>query len=154
MTAARTVGGPAYLEMIEEMDRELTKVIEDFDRAVNVEALHRTKETGKYLLSQCAAIVHSQSSHVEQELLLRRLKHVETGYNRKLRCMEGTREFLLNKSLPGRPMDRRRRMEATHTGSTACPESARRRWLIRSLKDFTIKSSSPERFSAGEMTQI
>ena len=50
MTAARTVGGPAYLGTIEEMDRELTKVIEDFDRAVNVEALRRTKETGKWLL--------------------------------------------------------------------------------------------------------
>ena len=62
MTAARTFNGPE----IEEMDRELTRVIEDFDRAVNVEALHRiretskrteeadkrTKEAGKYLLSQ------------------------------------------------------------------------------------------------------
>ena len=48
ITAARTFGGPE----IEEMDRELTKVIEDFDRAVNVEALHRTKEAGKCLLSR------------------------------------------------------------------------------------------------------
>ena len=54
ITAARTFGGSE----IEEMDRELTRVIEDFDRAVNVEALHRTRETdkrtkeaGKYLLS-------------------------------------------------------------------------------------------------------
>ena len=53
MAAARTVGGPSYLETIEEMERELTKVIEDFDRAVNVEALHRIKEAGKYLFSQC-----------------------------------------------------------------------------------------------------
>jgi len=29
---------------IEEMDRELTRVIEDFDRAVNVEALRLAKE--------------------------------------------------------------------------------------------------------------
>ena len=43
ITAARTFGGPE----IEEMDRELTKVIEDFDRAVNVEALHRTREVDK-----------------------------------------------------------------------------------------------------------
>ena len=56
ITAARTVD----LETIVEMDRELTSVIEDFDRAVNVEVLHRTKEAnkrtkeaGKYLLSQC-----------------------------------------------------------------------------------------------------
>ena len=29
------------------MDRELTKVIEDFDRAMNVEALRLAKETSK-----------------------------------------------------------------------------------------------------------
>ena len=39
-------------EVIEEMGRELTKVIEDFDRAVNVEALRLAKETGKHALSQ------------------------------------------------------------------------------------------------------
>ena len=44
-----------------------------------------------------AAIFHSQWARLEQELLVRRLKHVEAGYNRDLRCMEGTREFLLNK---------------------------------------------------------
>ena len=32
------------------MDRELTKVIEDFDRAMNVEALRLAKETSKHLL--------------------------------------------------------------------------------------------------------
>ena len=46
------MGGLAYPEKIEKMDRELTKVIEDFDRAVNVETLRRTKETGKWLLSR------------------------------------------------------------------------------------------------------
>jgi hypothetical protein len=46
--AARTVGGSAYQETIDDMDRELAKVIEDFDRAVNVEALRRTKETGRH----------------------------------------------------------------------------------------------------------
>ena len=51
MSAARTVGSPAYLETIEALDRELTKVIEDFDRAVNVEALRRTKEIGMWLLT-------------------------------------------------------------------------------------------------------
>ena len=30
------------------MDIELTRVVEDFDRAVNVEALRRTKETGEH----------------------------------------------------------------------------------------------------------
>ena len=67
MTPVRTVGGLAHQRTIEGMERDLTKVIEDFDRAINVEALHRikevgkqtkeasdrTKEAGKYLLSQC-----------------------------------------------------------------------------------------------------
>ena len=50
MIAARTIGGPAYPEMIEEVDRELTKVIEDFDRAMNFEAL--ANETSKLSFSQ------------------------------------------------------------------------------------------------------
>ena len=39
-------------EKIEEMDRELTKVIEDFGHAVNVETLYFAKKTGKHLISQ------------------------------------------------------------------------------------------------------
>src|SRR5258708_26201026 len=35
-------------EMIDELDGELTKVIEDFLRAVDVEALHRAKEIGMH----------------------------------------------------------------------------------------------------------
>ena len=50
--SARTGGGSVRPEVIEEMGRELTKVIEDFDRAVNVEALRLAKETGKHALSQ------------------------------------------------------------------------------------------------------
>jgi hypothetical protein len=50
MTAARTVGGSAYPEKIEEMDKELTKVIEDFNHAVDVEALRLAKKNGKPLL--------------------------------------------------------------------------------------------------------
>jgi len=38
--------------MIEEMDGELTEVIEDFDRAVNVETLRLAEETGKFSSSQ------------------------------------------------------------------------------------------------------
>ena len=45
--AAKT-GGPAYLETIEEVDKELTKVIEDFDRAVNVEALLLARRIGEH----------------------------------------------------------------------------------------------------------
>jgi len=51
MVAERTLGGPVRQEKIEEMDEELTKVIEDFDRAVNVETLHVAKETSKQTLS-------------------------------------------------------------------------------------------------------
>ncbi len=47
MVAARTIGGPAYAEMVEEMDRDLTKVIEDFDRAMNFEALRLANEISK-----------------------------------------------------------------------------------------------------------
>ena len=45
---ARTGARPGYLEMIEEMNKDLTKVIEDFDRAVNVEALHLASDTSKH----------------------------------------------------------------------------------------------------------
>ena len=50
MIAERMLGGLARSEEIEEMDEELTKVIEDFDRAVNVEALRLAKKTSKQTL--------------------------------------------------------------------------------------------------------
>src|SRR5258708_29713407 len=93
MIAARTVRGPANWRMIEEMERELTKVIEDFDRAVNVETLHRTREIGEYSFLR---MIHSQCCFVvEQDLLLGRLKSIETNYHQDSRCMDGTRDFLL-----------------------------------------------------------
>jgi len=49
MIAAPMIGGPGYPEMIEEMDRELTKVIDDFDRAVGVEALRLANEINSKL---------------------------------------------------------------------------------------------------------
>jgi len=52
MITERITGGGVRPEMIEEMDRELTNVIEDFDRAVNVEALRIAKKTGEHSLSQ------------------------------------------------------------------------------------------------------
>ena len=52
MTAARSVGGPADTVMIEEMDRELAKVIEAFDRAVIVESLRLVNEIGTLSFSQ------------------------------------------------------------------------------------------------------
>jgi len=50
MIAERTLGGLVHPEKIEEMDEELTKVIEDFDRAVNVEALRLATEISKQAL--------------------------------------------------------------------------------------------------------
>src|SRR5258706_14198572 len=41
-------------------------------------------------------VEQGQVEQVEEELLFRRLKPVETGYNRELRCMDGTRQSLLN----------------------------------------------------------
>ncbi len=37
-----------------------------------------------------------EQERAEQELIFRRLKPVETGYHRKFRCMDGTRQSLLN----------------------------------------------------------
>ena len=41
-----------YPEVIGEMDRELSKVVEDFDRAVGVEALRLANEISKHSFSQ------------------------------------------------------------------------------------------------------
>ena len=51
MSTERSLGGLGHSEEIEEMERELTKLIEDFDRAVNVEALQLAKETSKHSLT-------------------------------------------------------------------------------------------------------
>jgi len=50
MIAEGTLGGLDYLEEVEGMDEELTRIIEDVDRAVNVDALHLAKETRKQTL--------------------------------------------------------------------------------------------------------
>ena len=62
----------------------------------------------------------------EQKLQLKQLKPVDTSYHRDLRCMEGTRQSLLNQSRLGCPRMRARRMKVTQSGSTAYPESAKR----------------------------
>ena len=61
MIVARTGGRLAYqeIEKIEEMDRELTKVIEDFDRAVDVESLRLAKQNGAHSFLSLV-VVHSQ----------------------------------------------------------------------------------------------
>ena len=45
MGTARTVRRQAYLETMQEMDKELGRVIEDFMRAVDVESLRLAKTT-------------------------------------------------------------------------------------------------------------
>ena len=52
MFAARRIGGPSYPEMIEEIDRELIMVVEDFDRAVYVEAFRLANETSELSFSR------------------------------------------------------------------------------------------------------
>ena len=60
MIAERTLGGLVRPEKIEEMNTDLTKVIEDFDRAVNVEALRLAKQTGKHPYCFTLTIARSQ----------------------------------------------------------------------------------------------
>ena len=52
MVVERTFGGLIPGETIEDMSRKLAEVIEDFDRAVNIEALRQTKKMGKHSLFQ------------------------------------------------------------------------------------------------------
>ena len=59
MVAERSFGGLIHGETIEDMGRKLARVIEDFDRAVNIEALRLTKKKGKHSLSQRATILIS-----------------------------------------------------------------------------------------------
>ena len=82
------------MEAIKERERDLIKVIEDFDRAVDVETICLVKKSGRRSLSQSGDTSFSVV-HIEQKVLLKRLKCVETGHNRTLCCMEGTRESLL-----------------------------------------------------------
>ena len=51
MVAERMVGGLVRPEKIEEMDRELAKVVEEFGRAVNVETLYLAKKNGKHSIA-------------------------------------------------------------------------------------------------------
>jgi hypothetical protein len=52
MIVERTVSGLVQPVTIEELDTELNKAIEDFDRAVNVEALRLAQKHGQYSLYQ------------------------------------------------------------------------------------------------------
>jgi len=52
IVAVRTTGGATYPGMIAEMDSELSKVIHDFERAMNFEALRLANDNSKLSFSQ------------------------------------------------------------------------------------------------------
>ena len=54
------MGGPAHQAKIVEVDRELTMVLEEFDRAVDVEALSLAKRTGTGSLFESGESILSQ----------------------------------------------------------------------------------------------
>ena len=60
MIAVREFGGLVHPGAIEEIARDLTKVIGDFERAVDVAALRPIKETGEHAF---LGGIHSQSLH-------------------------------------------------------------------------------------------
>ena len=49
------MGGLVCPEKIEEMDKELTEIIEDFSHAVNVETLYLVQKNGRHSFSQPGA---------------------------------------------------------------------------------------------------
>ena len=56
MITARTISGPAYPEMVEEMDGELNNIAEHFSRAVKAETLRLANEISKLSCSQIVDI--------------------------------------------------------------------------------------------------
>ena len=90
--------------MIKEVHRESTKVIEDFDRGMNYEALRiyspmrpvRSRFLNLSIVDpQDFGVDQVEQGRVEQELLFGRLKPVKTG-SRELNCMDSTRQSLLD----------------------------------------------------------
>ena len=60
MITVRAVGGLVHPGAIEEIERDLTKVIENFEHAVDVEVLQSLKETGEHVF---LAGIRSQLLH-------------------------------------------------------------------------------------------
>jgi hypothetical protein len=60
--------------------------------------LRRSALPGRLVSTPCLELAtsYSQQLCVEQDYLIGRLKSVDTGYHQALRCMEGTRQFLLD----------------------------------------------------------
>jgi hypothetical protein len=66
------------------------------ERVERVERVERERIELERAEQERAEQERAEQERVEQELLFRRLAPVKTGYHRKLRCMEGTRQSLLN----------------------------------------------------------
>ena len=93
---------------------------------------------------------------MEQKLLIRRLKHVETGYHQDLRCMEGTRKVLLKEitdwvaSISGQG-DTLHGNTYWIYGSPGIGKTSLAHSICASLHDHEQLAGA---FSAGEMTRI
>ncbi|PVF92507.1 WD40 repeat-like protein [Serendipita vermifera] len=94
--AAKSFVSSKDQEKISEFKSEFTKSIQDFNQAVNVEALRSIKL-------------------VEEKLLLDRLEPVKTGYSLDRCCMEGTREVLLDNIIEWAVNPRTGHQESTGT---------------------------------------
>ncbi|KAG8853475.1 hypothetical protein FRB91_004806 [Serendipita sp. 411] len=75
---ARSAISPTDRRRLDELRTQLDNLIGEFNRAIEFEGLKVTKD-------------------IDTKLLLKRLKPVDAGYNCKRKCMEGTRQRLINK---------------------------------------------------------
>ena len=78
---------------IEREEQERMERMERMER----ERMERERMERKRMERERADRERAEQERAEQELLFRRLKPVEAGYHRNLRCMDGTRQSLLNK---------------------------------------------------------
>ena len=91
-----TVGGRANLEAIREIEIDLTNIVEDFARALNVEDIHLAKKNGKHSRFQSGDNLYSMV-HLEQDVLFKRLKFIEVGHHKDLEYIRSARPFLLER---------------------------------------------------------
>ena len=52
MVAGGMIDAPPYSEMLEEMGREISKIIEDYDSAMNAESLRMANKTSELSFAQ------------------------------------------------------------------------------------------------------
>lgn len=150
MIAARMVVGLVNAGMVVEMERDLTKVTEEFDRALNVEYLQQIKETGErsfLAMVDSQVFVQSKAFCLSDSKVSRPTMTVISG------VQKAPAHLSSNKSWTGQLMKLSRSMRVIYTGFMDHRELAKHRWLIRSVQAFTSESGSLAHFSAREMTQ-